>query len=62
MPVAEAVYLGDGAYAKKGRTFNEVILFTGDGETENNLIYLGPDELKTLFGWYSRLQEEGFIK
>ena len=36
----DPTYLGDGAYIKTGRFEGELIIYTTDGITESNVIYL----------------------
>ena len=41
-------YIGDGVYIKQGSWQGEVIIYTSNGITEENHIYLGPQEIEAL--------------
>lgn len=56
--VPQAIYLGDGAYARRGDTVDAVVIYASDGETESNHLYLGISEMQTLFARYKKIQME----
>lgn len=45
-------YLGDGAYAKRGSYRGEIIVYTSNGITDENHVYLEPGMTEKLHKFY----------